>query len=77
MLEFLCTNRTIKAVTVEVSLDTEQEVAVTVEDSNLATILDTTVPLSTVKKPVSITEVSTDYLEFIKNINVLLFFFYI
>ena len=60
MLEFLCTNRTIKAVTVEVSLDTEQEVAVTVEDSTLATILDTTVPLSTVKKPVSITEVSTD-----------------
>ena len=57
LLELLCTGRQIKAVTLEIPLDTEQEISVTISDSCLATSLDVSVPFSTVKKPVSVTEV--------------------
>ena len=58
MLELICSNKLVKSVTVEVPLDSEQDVNVAVSDSCLETTLDTVAPLSTVKKPVSITEVS-------------------
>ena len=57
MLELICSNKLVKSVTVEVPLDSEQDVNVAVSDSCLETFLDTVAPLSTVKKPVSITEV--------------------
>lgn len=57
MLEFLCDGKVVKSVTVEVPLNNEENISVTTDNSCLATILDSDVPLSTVKKPASVTEV--------------------
>ncbi|XP_060565444.1 PCNA-interacting partner-like [Ruditapes philippinarum] len=72
MVEFLAENKDVKSVTVEVPLDCEENISVTVDNSCLATVLDVNVPLSTVKKAPSITEayvrlVFLSYLELIVN----------
>jgi hypothetical protein len=60
MVEFLAEGKDVKSVTVEVPLDCEENISVTVDNSCLATVLDVNVPLSTVKKAPSITEVSVE-----------------
>ncbi|XP_053394104.1 PCNA-interacting partner-like [Mercenaria mercenaria] len=72
MLELLSEGKDVKSVTVEVPLDSEDNIFVTIDSSCLAARLDLDVPLSTVKKTPSITEayvrlVFLSYLELLVN----------
>lgn len=58
MVEFLCGDKPVKSVCVEVPLASDDDITVTIDNSCLATLLDSQADLSTVKKPPSITEVS-------------------
>lgn len=56
MLELLCRDKPVKSVSIEVPLDGD-DVTVTIDNSCLETLLDAQSLMSTVKKPLSITEV--------------------
>lgn len=58
MIEFLCGDKPVKSVSVEVPLASDDDIMVTIDNSCLATLLESQTDLSTIKKPPSITEVS-------------------
>ncbi|KAL4226683.1 hypothetical protein ACF0H5_014663 [Mactra antiquata] len=71
MLEYLCNDKILKCVTVEVPLEVEEDLTVDICDGSID-MFHTDVPLSTVKKPSSITEayvrlVFLSYLDLIVN----------
>lgn len=72
MLELLCECRCVKSVTMEVPMDSNDNVTLAIENSCIASILNADPASSTVKKPQSITEayvrnVFLSYLELIVN----------